>query len=153
MRDTSLILMAIMMVLFVAATAFTFMAAFAKGAPLVWTDEWPHTDFEKSGTDFDEIISGGPGKDGIPAIDDPEFKPVSEITDLGAKEPVIALEINAEAKAYPLRILMWHEIANDTLGGAPVTVTYCPLCNASIVFDRRVNGKILDFGVSGKLRH
>jgi len=127
--------------------------AFAKSTPPAWEKEWPRTDFSKSSIDFEEIVSGGPPKDGIPAIDHPQFKPVAEISDLGAKEPVIALEVSGEAKAYPLRVLMWHEIANDTLGGVPITVTYCPLCNAGIVFDRRIDGKVLDFGVSGKLRH
>jgi len=128
-------------------------AAFAAEAPSSWKREWPRTDFSKTAIDFDEIMSGGPPKDGIPAIDKPQFKDVSQISDLGDQEPVIALKLNNEAKAYPLRILMWHEIANDTIGGVPVTVTYCPLCNAAVVFDRRVDGKVLDFGVSGKLRH
>ena len=127
--------------------------AFAGQAPADWKREWPRTDFGKSSIDFSEILSGGPPKDGIPAIDNPEFVSVSEVTDLGDQEPVIALKLNGEAKAYPLRILMWHEIANDEIGGVPVTVTYCPLCNAAVVFDRRVNEQVLDFGVSGKLRH
>ena len=127
--------------------------ALAGDAPSSWKREWPRTDFSKYSIDFEEIISGGPQKDGIPAIDNPQFKAVSVITDLGDQEPVIALKINEEAKAYPLRILMWHEIANDEIGGVPVTVTYCPLCNAAVVFERRMNGKVLDFGVSGKLRH
>ena len=118
-----------------------------------WEREWPATNFSKTSIDFSDIISGGPPKDGIPAIDNPKFKLVSNITDLSAKEPVIVLNVNNESKAYPLRILMWHEIANDTVGDLPVTVTYCPLCNASVVFDRRVQGRVLDFGVSGKLRH
>jgi len=71
---------------------------------------------------------------------------------MGLQEPVIYLEINNEAKIYPIRILTWHEIVNDQVGGIPVSVTYCPLCNASIVFDRRFKGQILDFGTSGRLR-
>jgi len=126
---------------------------FAGSAPADWKQEWPRTDFSKSIIDFLEVISGGPPKDGIPAIDDPQFKPVSQMNDLGEEEPVIALSMDGEAKAYPLRIMMWHEIANDKIGGVPVTVTYCPLCNAAVVFDRRVDEKVLDFGVSGKLRH
>ncbi len=86
--------------------------------------------------DLSEIESGGPPKDGIPAIDKP-------------KEPVIALRIGAKARAYPLQILMFHEIANDTFEGVPVAVTFCPLCNASIVFERRVDGGVLDFGTTG----
>lgn len=132
---------------------FLIPPALAQSPSSAWQNEWPRTDFSKSNVDFTEIISGGPQKDGIPAIDDPKFKPAGKISDLGDKEPVIALEINGSAKAYPLRVLMWHEIVNDMLDGVPVTITYCPLCNASIVFDRRVGNKVLDFGVSGKLRH
>jgi len=125
----------------------------ARAYPLDWKREWPRTDFSQSAIDLSEIMSGGPPKDGIPAIDDPRFKMVDQITDLGPQEPVIALTLNGVAKAYPLRVLMWHEIANDTIGGVPVIVTYCPLCNASLAFNRRVNERFLDFGVSGKLRH
>ena len=129
------------------------IAEHAWASPGKWQREWPHTDFSKSSIEFSEIISGGPPKDGIPAIDVPKFKPVAAITNIGEKEPVTSLTIGQDARAYPLRIMMWHEIVNDTVGSRPVTVTYCPLCNSAIVFDRRVNGKILDFGVSGKLRH
>jgi len=127
--------------------------AWAQDVPANWKQEWPHTDFSKSAVEFSEIISGGPPKDGIPAIDNPQFKPVSHVDNLDAEEPVISLHLNGQAKAYPLHIMMWHEIVNDEIGGTPVTVTYCPLCNSAVVFDRRVNGKTLDFGVSGKLRH
>lgn len=121
--------------------------------PAKWKAEWPKTEFSKSIIDFGEVISGGPPKDGIPAIDEPRFRFVSSVTDIGKNEPVIVLRSEESAKAYPLRVLMWHEIANDEIGNTPVTVTYCPLCNTAIVFDRRVNGRVLDFGVSGKLRH
>ena len=67
--------------------------------------------------------------------------------------PVIGLIVNGEAKAYPLRILIWHEIVNDTIGGMPVSVTFCPLCNTAVVYDRRLDGKFLDFGTTGKLRN
>jgi Protein of unknown function (DUF3179) len=120
--------------------------------PESWRYEWPKTDFSKKSIEFQEILSGGPPKDGIPAIDDPTFKPVAEIENLKDTEPVIGLKINGEIKAYPLRILMWHEIVNDELGGVPVSVTFCPLCNAAIVFDRRLDGKVYDFGTTGKLR-
>jgi hypothetical protein len=68
-------------------------------------------------------------------------------------EPVISLEVGGEAKAYPLQIMTWHEIVNDVVGGVPVAATFCPLCNSAIVFDRRLNGTVYDFGTSGKLRH
>jgi len=121
--------------------------------PEQWRHEWPRTDFSKTRINFADIISGGPPKDGIPSIDDPSFTPVSGVTGLGDNEPVITLNINNDVRAYPLRIMMWHEIVNDIVGGMPVTVTYCPLCNSSVVFDRRIDGRVLDFGVSGKLRH
>jgi len=114
--------------------------------------EWPQTDFTRCTTPLDEIISGGPGRDGIPAIDTPAFIPVTEEMSLDPEEPVISLSLNGEARAWPLRYLIWHEIANDTLGGVPVAATYCPLCNAAIVFDRRLGGKVLDFGTTGNLR-
>ncbi|MET4807379.1 DUF3179 domain-containing protein [Limibacillus sp. MBR-115] len=128
-------------------------AAAAQNDPSSWSYEWPDTDFTKTSIDLGEVISGGPPKDGIPAIDDPKFKPQAEIEGIAETEPVIGLIVNGEAKAYPLRVLTWHEIVNDTIGEIPVAVTYCPLCNAAIVFDRRIDGKVLDFGTTGKLRH
>jgi hypothetical protein len=65
---------------------------------------------------------------------------------------VIVISLAGDARAYPVQILMWHEIANDTVGGVPVSVTFCPLCNAAIVFDRRLDGRVLDFGTTGRLR-
>jgi hypothetical protein len=127
------------------------VAAFAN--PRSWQGEWPNTDFSKYSVEFDEIMSGGPPKDGIPAIDDPKFVSIGEVDHLADTEPVVGLIINGDARAYPLQVLMWHEIANDTVGGVPVTVTFCPLCNAVIVFDRRVDGQVLDFGTTGKLRN
>ncbi len=66
---------------------------------------------------------------------------------------MIELTVGGETRAYPLQILIWHEIVNDELGGLPVAVTFCPLCNTAIAFDRRVEGRTLDFGTTGKLRH
>ena len=71
---------------------------------------------------------------------------------LDPREPVIVVSAGEETRAYPLQILTWHEIVNDELGGVPLSVTFCPLCNASIVFDRRAGDRILDFGTTGKLR-
>ncbi len=111
------------------------------------------TDFSKHSIDFSELLSGGPGKDGIPAIDEPQFVSIAEGDDfLAGQEPVIALELNGDARAYPIQILIWHEITNDTVGGVPVTVTFCPLCNSAIVFEREFGGVVYDFGVSGLLR-
>ncbi|MEO3431188.1 DUF3179 domain-containing protein [Pelagibius sp. CAU 1746] len=125
----------------------------ARAGPDRWAAAWPATDFSQASVPFDEILSGGPPKDGIPAIDDPRFVAVAEAADLAPAEPVIGLEIAGDARAYPLRILTWHEIVNDTVGGTPVAVTYCPLCNAAIVFDRRVAGAATTFGTTGLLRH
>jgi len=119
-----------------------------------WKQEWPRTDFARRTVPLQEIQSGGPPKDGIPAIDRPRFESVAAAARwLDAREPVIALALNGEAKAYPLSILIWHEIVNDRLGETPITVTFCPLCNASIVFERRVEGAEVDFGTTGKLRY
>jgi hypothetical protein len=124
----------------------------ARAQSALWKMEWPNTDFSKHSVPLSEIMSGGPPKDGIPSIDDPRFVAVAEMTDLGPKEPVIGLVVNGDARAYPLRILTWHEIVNDTVGGVPVAVTYCPLCNAAIAFDRRIDGEGVEFGTTGKLR-
>jgi hypothetical protein len=122
--------------------------------PISWQREgWRKTDFTKRSVEWREILSGGPPKDGIPSIDRPKFAPASGETQLSDTEPVIGLEIKGDARAYPLRILTWHEIANDVVGGVPVAVTYCPLCNAAIVFERRLADLTLEFGTTGKLRN
>jgi hypothetical protein len=122
-------------------------------SPAVWRQQGWKTDFTRSTVPFDEILSGGPPRDGIPPIDRPKFKSAAEVGDIAAREPVIVYPLDANARAYPLRVLMWHEIVNDTVAGLPIAVTYCPLCNASLVFDRRVDGRVLDFGTSGLLRN
>ena len=111
------------------------------------------TDFSRHGVPYDVIIQAAPPRDAaIPAIDEPQFTTYDEASEwLGDREPVIALEIDGDARAYPLQILIWHEVANDTVGGVPVVVTFCPLCNSAIVFDRRLEGAVYDFGVSGNL--
>ena len=111
------------------------------------------TDFSKHTIPYSDILSGGPPKDGIPAIDNPIFISVDEADQfLDDLEPVIFLKIGEEARAYPLQILTWHEIVNDVVGGNPVTVTFCPLCNTAIAFDRNFDGQVLDFGTTGRLR-
>jgi hypothetical protein len=129
------------------------LATDAAANPDHWKRAWPNTDFSKHSVPYDEIRSGGPPKDGIPSIDDPSFAPVSDADHLTSTEPVIGLSIEGDARAYPLGVITWHEIVNDTVGEVPVAVTYCPLCNAAIVFDRRVNDMVLDFGTTGKLRY
>lgn len=98
-----------------------------------------------------EILSGGPGKDGIPSIDNPKFVSASAATFLDDSDPGLGLTVQGESRFYPYRILVWHEIVNDTIAGEPVLVTYCPLCATGIVFGRSVDGKVQEFGVSGRL--
>ncbi len=100
--------------------------------------------------DPDDILSGGPPKDGIPSVDNPRFD-FAGTTPFGDDEKIIGVVINGEAKAYPYGVLNWHEIVNDTVAGVPVSVTYCPLCDTGIVFSRKLNGGVTTFGVSGKL--
>jgi hypothetical protein len=136
----------------IAFAAAMFTVGQALATPAHWQGEWPETDFSRSLVDFSEIISGGPPKDGIPSIDAPTFAG-PEAVDLPPQEAVIGIGSATEARAYPLRILMWHEIVNDRFDGRAIAVTYCPLCNTGIVFDRTVDGRELDFGTTGKLRH
>ena len=137
-----------------AAAMLAMTLAGAKAAP----DEtmrtfWPRTDFSKIDVPFGEIISGGVPRDAIPALTDPQMIPLGE-AEIPDREPVMTLELDGEAaRAYPLRYLTWHEIVNDVVGGRPVAVTFCPLCNSGLIFDRRVGGQTLNFGVSGLLRH
>ncbi len=117
------------------------------------SSEWPITDFENTSVDFSEILSGGPPKDGIPSIDDPKFVDAETASEwLKKDEPVIVVTGEKVSKAYPLQILTWHEIVNDKIDETEITVTFCPLCNASIVFDRTIDGVVHDFGTTGRLR-
>ena len=117
------------------------------------TTGW-RTDFSRHTVPYRGIVSGGPPRDGIPSLDDPKFTTFEDADQwLASQEPVIALEVNGDARAYPLQILTWHEIANDVVGGIPVAVTFCPLCNSAIVFDRRLGGVTYEFGTSGNLRN
>lgn len=115
--------------------------------------EFPKLDVSRSAVNLREIQSGGVPRDAIPAILAPSFVPVREATGLGDDEPVIFLSGSCGAFAFPYRILIWHEIVHHDQCGLPVAVTYCPLCNTSMVFDRRVDGAVLSFGTSGRLRH
>jgi hypothetical protein len=132
--------------------AWWFMPGLFPGSTIMWKVSWPKTDFTKISVDTGDIMSGGPRKDGIPSIDNPTFKPVYEVK-LADTVPVISFQLNGDARAYPLGILMSHEIVNDRVGGVKVAVTYCPLCNAGIVFDARIDGRELEFGTTGKLRN
>lgn len=126
----------------------------AQAVPNAWRADFPLNDFSNSIVSFDEIADGGPRRDGIPPIDDPQFVSLEQAAArYTPQEPVISLLIGGEAKAYPLQILIWHEIVNDRIAGIPVAVTFCPLCNASLVFDARLEGRVLTFGTTGRLRN
>ncbi|MEX2448628.1 MAG: DUF3179 domain-containing protein [Solirubrobacterales bacterium] len=111
------------------------------------------TDFSERSVPLEEFASGGPGKDGIPAIDRPRFVAVEEAERiLEDRESIAVVEIGGAAKAYPIRIMVWHEIVNDHLGDRPIALTYCPLCNSTVAFNRQVGDRTLDFGTTGNLR-
>ncbi|WP_294622874.1 DUF3179 domain-containing protein [uncultured Roseovarius sp.] len=136
-------------------TCFAVLAGPGQAEPKFWKHEWPKTDFSLTSVEsWVEILSGGPPKDGIPALSDPGFIPVAEESRIAGNEPVMVVQIGqAKARAYPIRYLTWHEIVNDVVAGVPVAVTFCPLCNSAMVFDRRTEHGVLSFGVSGKLRN
>ena len=123
------------------------------GVLRVSTSGW-RTDFTRASVDLGDFRGGGPPKDGIPSIDAPTFESIDAARGwLSDRSPVINLRVGGSARAYPLAILMWHEIVNDTLGGVPVVVTFCPLCNTALVFERTFGGTTHDFGTTGNLRY
>ncbi|MFZ3035018.1 MAG: DUF3179 domain-containing protein [Parvibaculum sp.] len=119
---------------------------------------WPKTNFSKYTVLPQTFQSGGPARDGIPAINSPKIETLKGgvasgwARQLSPRAPVIVIALNGEARAYPLEVMLWHEIVNDTLGGVPIVATYCPLCNVALVFRRKVEGRMLDFGTTGLLR-
>lgn len=108
-------------------------------------------DLSKHSVPLAQIVPGGPGKDGIPAILKPTFVSAREVMFLKDEDRVLGISQGNEAKAYPIKILNWHEIVNDTIGGKPVVITYCPLCGSGIGLDPMIQGRSLTFGVSGLL--
>lgn len=135
-------------------TSSTTLTAVANGLPEGPSalDDPTAPEFPEPLVDPAEIISGGPPPDGIPPIDTPEFIPVDTADAwLDDAEPVVALEVGGEARAYPVQVLIWHEIVNDTVGGLPVSVTYCPLCNSAVSYRRTIDGVETTFGTSGRL--
>ncbi len=121
--------------------------------PADWRGEFPIADFDRRSIEYAEIVFDGAVRDSIPPIADPKFVPAAEAEDIGPLEPVLSIGVDGDFRAYPLRILLWHEIVNDVVGGVPVLVSYCPLCNSGVVFDRRVGGRVLEFGNTGRIRH
>lgn len=108
-------------------------------------------DVSKISIDSSKILGGGPGKDGIPSINNPKFISPIEVDFLGDDDLVISYTHNGDTKAYPIRILVWHEIVNDVINKQSIAVTYCPLCGTGMVFDRTIDNKVHSFGVSGLL--
>jgi Protein of unknown function (DUF3179) len=124
----------------------------AAGAPFS-TAGW-ETDFSRHSVPLDEFVGGGPPKDGIPSIDDPKFVAVNEADAfLDPREPVAVVELGHSTHAYPLQVLVWHEIVNDEIAGDAVAVTYCPLCNSTVAFRREIDGRPVEFGTTGMLRN
>ncbi|PWQ95592.1 DUF3179 domain-containing protein [Leucothrix pacifica] len=99
----------------------------------------------------DQILQGGPPRDGIPSIDKPKFVAARSANFLKPGDRVIGVTYNGESRAYPINILNWHEIVNDSIRGKAVSVTYCPLCGTGLVYEGSVNGRALTLGVSGLL--
>lgn len=129
------------------ALALMLLAAAAPGAAEPSRNGF---DLSASSIPIDEILRGGPSRDGIPALDHPRAVPASE-ADWRDQDLVLGVIAGSEARAYPIAILDWHELVNDTLGGRPILISYCPLCGTGLVFDRRVDGEPKQFGVSGLL--
>jgi hypothetical protein len=118
-----------------------------------FTEGWS-TDWSKHSVPYSQFFSGGPQRDGIPPIDHPKVVPIAKMrVALDDRAPVMVVQQRRAVRAYPLEILVWHEIVNDVLGGRPIAVTYCPLCNSALVFDRRLGGRTLTFGTTGNLRN
>lgn len=119
------------------------------------SEDWA-TDFSRTTIEYDELLIGiraMPIRDRIPPIDNPRFEPAAGAEHVSGREPGLSLDLEGDARFYPLSILTAHEIVNDVVAGRPVAVTYCPLCNSAIVFDRVFEGQELRFGVSGLLRN
>lgn len=119
--------------------------------PRALATHFPNTEWSKADVRIEGAISGGPGKDGIPAIDAPTFIPLASFTRPDEVQAIV-ISGNDIVKVYPYNILTWHEIVNDEIDGTPIAVTFCPLCGSSLVFNRTLpDGIVSTFGVSGSL--
>lgn len=123
----------------------------AEDAPALLTSAFPNTDYSQSLVEFNKVLSGGVRKDGIPAISQPKFDPVSAFDNRSEDIQGILVEIDDTQRYYPFNILVSHEIVNDSIGDTHFAVTFCPLCGSAIVFNRTVDGVEIEFGVSGFL--
>lgn len=137
--------------------AFSFQEPSSKISPALKNDAppfliraFPKTDWSKADPAVTRVLSGGPGRDGIPAIDEPKFEPIG-VNNRSESVQAIVLRDGDSIKVYPYNILVWHEVVNDTVAGVPVAVTFCPLCGSAIVYDRRLPDGVSTFGVSGGL--
>ena len=136
-----------------AAATLVLAATSVHARPNRWRAQWLATDFTRTTVVFVEIRSGGGPKDGIPAIWAPEFRRVTTEHRPDDPEPLMPLEIGDDARVHPGCYLMWHENVNDVVGGVPMAVTLCPLCNSAMAFEARVDGARRSFGIPRKLRH
>lgn len=125
----------------------------AHASPYQWALAFPKTDFTKFSVDLSEISSVGAARDSIPAILSPQFQPADAVSEIGPSEPLLRVEIDGEVRGYPLRILIWHELVNDTIKGVPVLISYSPLTGSAVVFERRFDGQSVIFRNTGLLRH
>ena len=108
-------------------------------------------DLSNSTLPVEQILHGGPPRDGIPALSNPKLVAVAQAAYLKPNHRVVGIVLNGESRAYPVPILNWHEIVNDEIDGQRFAVTYCPLCGTAVAFDATIDGKPTDFGVSGLL--
>lgn len=99
----------------------------------------------------EQILHGGPGRDGIPSLDNPEFVTAENAGFLRPSDRVLGIVVDSVARAYPIRILNYHEIVNDRIAGERVVITYCPLCGSGMAFPSTIGSTALEFGVSGLL--
>lgn len=128
------------------------LMALPQGARLqLFADSLNGFDLSKSLVPKEEILSGGPPRDGIPAILKPKFENAGDVNWLSDDDLVAGIDYNGIQKAYPLKILVWHEAVNDEVNGVPILVSYCPLCGSTLVFKRDFGDKTLTFGISGLL--
>ncbi len=155
MKKSGIVLSAVMLTLLVPQISMARehrMTPEGQEIPFKILKDWPRTDFSKYSAPLFDFMPAGPRKDEIPSINSPKLRDIAA-ADQASLEPIISISINGEARAYPVAILLWHEIVNDDVGGVPVAVTFSPLTNSSRVFRREVSGEVTTFGTSGLLRH
>lgn len=128
------------------------LALLATGAPAALSAQQMNG-FDLSGAliPTEQIYYGGPAKDGIPAIDSPKFTPGEFAAFLFDQDPVLGIARGGISRAYPVRILNWHEVVNDRFHDEAVVITFCPLCGTGVAFNARIDGRVLSFGVSDLL--